>query len=607
MKYKDAFAALKGISLGFVLSLCSVSAAFALDHDIIILNTNDVHCGIEDGIGYAGLALYEKEMKEQTPYVMLVDAGDSIQGAPIGTLSDGGYIVDIMNELGYDFAIPGNHEFDYGMSRFLELAGQLDCGYTSCNFTSLATGTTVFPAYRMFTFEDTDVAMIGITTPESFTKSSPVYFQDGAGNYIYGFCEDATGAALYAAVQTAADSARAAGAEFVIAVGHLGNEGVHQQWSSEAVIENTTGIDAFIDGHSHETYERTCTNKAGEAVPLIQTGTKLSTIGKVSIGTDGSIRTELISEVPADSSPAMTYTVQKGDSLRRIAKRLLGSYDLWEPIWQLNLSTVQDPDMLSPGMVLVLPGSAAVNEAGKNVDVYMQSYIDGIKAQYEASLQTVLGHTSVGLTTLDPATGQRAVRRAETNLGDLCADAYRIQTGADIGMQNGGGIRADIAAGDITYEDTLSVFPYGNMICVAEVTGQQIKDCLEMGVRNYPEESGGFQHVSGLTYTVDTSVQSSVTTDAQGSFTGVSGAYRVTDIMVGGEPLDVNRTYTLASHNYLLKSGGDGMSMFEGCNIIRDEVATDVDTLSAYINKDLGGSVGSEYGDPYGQGRISFR
>ena len=595
------------LMLTAAISLSSAFLVFAADQDIIILNTNDVHCGVEDNIGYAGLALYEKEMKQQTPYVMLVDAGDSIQGAPIGTLSDGGYLVDIMNEMGYDFAIPGNHEFDYGMARFLELAGKLDCGYTSCNFTSLQTGSLVFPAYRMFTYDDTDVAMVGVTTPESFTKSSPAYFQDGAGNYIYGFCEDATGAALYNAVQSAVDSARAAGAEYVIVVGHLGNEGVHQQWSSEAVIANTNGIDAFIDGPTHETYTKTFNNKDGAAVPVIQTGTKLSSIGKITIKTDGSISTELVTEIPADANVGSAYVVQKGDSLNRIAKRMLGSYDLWTVVYDANRAQISNPNIITPGMVLTIPGGSVVTEDGRNVDAYMQAYIDGIESQYEASLATVLGHTSVDLTTLDPATGQRAVRKAETNLGDLCADAYRIQTGADIGIQNGGGIRADIKAGNITYNDTLSVFPYGNMVCVAEVTGQQIKDCLEMGVRNYPEESGGFQHVSGLTYTVDSSIPSSVTTDDQGNFTGVTGAYRVTEILVGGEPLDVNKTYTLASHNYLLKDGGDGMNMFMGTNIIRDEVSTDVDMLSAYINENLGGTVGAEYADPHGQGRITIK
>ena len=188
----------------------------------------------------------------------------------------------------------------------------------------------------------------------------------------------------------------------------------------------------------------------------------------------------------------------------------------------------------------------------------------------------------------------------------MTADAYRAELGADIGLSNGGGIRSVIKPGNITYNDTLAVFPYGNMGCVIEATGQQIKDALEMASRNCPEESGGFLQVSGLTYTIDTSVKSGVQTDDKGNFTGVSGPYRVTDIKVGGEPIDLNKTYTVASHNYMLKQGGDGMTMFKGCNVIRDEVMVDVDILSSYIRR-MGGSVTSEYANPGGQGRISIR
>ena len=207
----------------------------------------------------------------------------------------------------------------------------------------------------------------------------------------------------------------------------------------------------------------------------------------------------------------------------------------------------------------------------------------------------------------DPATGERRVRSGETNLGDLTADAYRYVLGAEIGFSNGGGIRDSIAGGNITYNDTLRVFPFGNMGCVAEVTGQQIKDALEMGARNYPEENGALQQVSGLTYTIDSSIPSSVQLDDKRNFVAVTGPYRVTDIMVNGEPLDLNRTYTLASHNYLLKDGGDGMTMFAGCNIVKDEVMADVDLLSAYVRDNLGGVVGEEYANPAGQGRIVIK
>lgn len=579
--------------------------AQAAEQDIVILYTNDVHCGVDDNIGYAGLALYKKEMQAQTPYVTLVDAGDAIQGAPIGTLSDGGYIIDIMNQVGYDFAIPGNHEFDYGMPRFLELSGKLNCGYYSCNFTNLATGAPVFAPYKMMDYGDTQVAFVGVSTPESFTKSTPTYFQDANGNYIYGFCEDESGQALYNQVQVTVDAANAQGADYVILVGHLGNEGVSGQWSSEAVIKNTNGIDAVIDGHSHETYDKTFPNKDGEQIVVTQTGTKLKNIGKMTIKPDGTITTEMVNTVP--DARFTTYTVQKNDSLSKIAKKTLGSSQAWTIIYNANKDKIKKPNLITAGMVLTIPGGAAATEDGKFVDAAADAYIKQIQAQYSESLKTVLGSTSVDLTIKDPATGERAVRSAETNLGDLCADAYRYQLGADIGLMNGGGVRDSIAAGTITYNDTLKVFPFGNMGCVVEATGQQIKDALEMASKDCPTENGGFLQVSGLTYTVDTSIPSSVKVDEKGNFQGVSGAYRVTDIKVGEEPLDVNKTYTVASHNYMLKSGGDGMVMFNGSKVVKDDVMVDVDVLSSYISEKLGGVVGEEYANPAGQGRIIIK
>ena len=614
MKNKS-FKWLRSLFLAIVLTTVTVAGlpltggpvtALAADKDIVVLYTNDVHCGVDDNIGYAGLALYKKEMQQQTPYVTLVDTGDAIQGAPIGTLSDGGYLIDIMNYVGYDFAVPGNHEFDYGMPRFLELAGKLNCGYYSCNFIDSATGAPVFAPYKMFTYGATQVAFVGVTTPESFTKSTPAYFQDSQGNYIYSFCEDESGQKLYDQVQANVDAARTAGADYVILAGHLGENGITQKWSSASVIANTTGIDACIDGHSHETVpSENVKNKNGQNVVLTQTGTKLNHIGKLTISADGSIRTELVSEVPA-ADLDREYTVQEHDSLSRIAKRELGSYNRWIDIYNSNLDKIKNADVIPVGLNIVIPGKSYINPDGKAADYGTYQFIQSIENQYNETLKTVLGTTPYELTVNDPATGNRIIRNAETNLGDLTADAYRAELGADIGLSNGGGIRSVIKPGNITYNDTLAVFPYGNMGCVIEATGQQIKDALEMASRNCPEESGGFLQVSGLTYTIDTSVKSGVQTDDKGNFTGVSGPYRVTDIRVGGEPIDLNKTYTVASHNYMLKQGGDGMTMFKGCNVIRDEVMVDVDILSSYIRR-MGGSVTSEYANPGGQGRISIR
>jgi 2',3'-cyclic-nucleotide 2'-phosphodiesterase (5'-nucleotidase family) len=580
--------------------------ARAADQDIVILYTNDVHCGIDEKIGYAGLSLYKKEMKAQTPYVTLIDAGDAIQGAPIGTLSDGGYIIDIMNQVGYDFAVPGNHEYDYGMPRFLELAGKLSCGYYSSNFMDLKTNTPVFAPYKMFTYGNTKVALVGATTPESFTKSTPAYFQDGSGNYIYGFCEDETGKKLYDQIQQSVNSARTEGAQYVILVGHLGENGTTDRWTSDSVIKNTTGIDALIDGHSHEEYSKNIKNKDGKDVLLTQTGTKLKNIGKLTIRPDGSLASELVAEVPA-GAVSSTYTVQKGDSLSRIAKRELGSFDRWREIYNANRDKIKDPNVLTLGSQLVVPGKTAVSKDGKALDYDTDQFIKHIQAQYNESLKVVLGHTDVELTINNPATGERAVRSGETNLGDLCADAYRQVLGADIGIVNGGGVRAGIKPGNITYNDTLTVHPFGNMGCVAEVTGQQIKDALEMASRNYPKESGGFLQVSGLKYTIKTSVPSSVQVDEKGNFVKVAGAYRVADIMIGDSPLDTSKVYTVASHNYMLKMAGDGMTMFKNSKVIRDDVMTDVDILSAFIRNNLGGNVGADYANPAGQGRITIQ
>ncbi|WP_313186602.1 bifunctional UDP-sugar hydrolase/5'-nucleotidase [Lacrimispora sp.] len=596
------------LALLMVLSLTTgISfSSLAADRDIVVLYTNDVHCGVDENIGYAGLALYKKEMQAQTPYVTLIDAGDAIQGAPIGTLSDGGYLIDIMNKVGYDFAVPGNHEFDYGMPRFLELAGKLSCGYYSSNFMDLRTGSTVFAPYKIFTYGDTKVAFVGATTPESFTKSTPAYFQDGNGNYIYGFCEDENGQRLYDQIQSSVNSAKAEGANYVILVGHLGENGTTDRWTSDNVIKNTTGINVLIDGHSHEEYGKYVKNKEGQDVLLTQSGTKLKNIGKLTLHTDGTFSSELVSQVPAGAGTS-AYTVKNGDSLSRIAKRELGSYNRWNEIYEANRDKIKDPNVLTVGIQLVIPGKSAVTADGKAIDYDTDKFVKAIQAQYNETLKAVIGHTDVELTVNDPATGNRAVRSAETNLGDLSADAYRYVLGAEIGLSNGGGIRANIKAGNITYNDTLTVFPFGNMGCVVEASGQQIKDALEMASRNCPKENGGFLQVSGLTYTIDTTKASNVQLDEKDNFVKVNGAYRVSDIMVGGAPLDVNKTYTVASHNYMLKSAGDGMTMFKGSKVIRDEVMTDVDLLSTYIRSNLGGNVGADYANPVGQGRITIK
>lgn len=512
---------------------------------IVILHTNDVHCAVDDNIGYAGLAAYKKQMEARygADYVTLVDAGDAIQGGNMGTVSQGSYLVDIMNQVGYDLAVPGNHEFDYGMENFLTLAEErAQYPYLSCNFVSLTTGEPVLEPYVMYTYGDTQVAYVGISTPETFTKSTPTYFQDGEGNYIYGFCEGEEGQALYDQVQSTVDTAREAGADYVVAVGHLGMNGITEAWSAPTVIAHTTGIDLFIDGHSHETYQTTVTNRDGEEIPLVQTGTKLAGIGQVVI------------DPAADT---ITCTA-------------------------VNADAVGAPD-------------------GE-----IQTYIAGIQAEYQAELDRVVATSEVTLNALDEADNW-LVRVQETNLGDLCADAFRVVLNADVGLMNGGGIRADIDVGQVTMGDILDVYTFGNEACLVQVTGGQLLDALEFSVQDYPEASGSFLQVSGLTYTINPNIPSHVVTNDQGEFVSVEGEYRVQDVLVDGQPLDLSKTYTVAGHNYMLKASGGGFTMFgkHGDTVIlQDGGMLDNDLLARYITDSLGGVITAQQ---YGQsaGRIT--
>ncbi len=548
--------------LAFLTTLCLAAGAVspvlaaeaeeapALNQDVVVLFTSDVHCGVDQGFGYVGLKAVRDTMEAAGTVTILVDNGDSIQGEPMGTMTTGEANIDLMNAVGYDIAIPGNHEFDYGMDRFLELTEKADFPYISCNFNK--EGELVFDPYVIKEIDNVKIAFVGVTTPKTLTSSTPTYFQDADGNFIYGFFQDETGEGVYNAVQSAVDAAREEGADYVFVMGHMGNEAECVPWTYVDVISHTTGIDAFLDGHSHDTDQVVMQNAAGEDVIRSACGTKMGGIGwvKISAG-DGSLSSGLYSWNNSVSAPEL-----------------------------LGLSN----DMSAK----IAEGIDALNE----------------------KLSTVVAQTAVDLTINDPeaVTNEgkpiRIIRRAETNLGDLCADAYLDQSGADIAFVNGGGIRVSIPKGDITLNDILKVHPFGNAMCVIEVTGQQILDALEWGAHAVPGENGGFLQVAGLTYEIHTYLESSCVQDENTMFAGVEGEYRVKNVMVGGEPLDLEKTYTLASHNYMLKNGGDGYSMFGGCKILQDEVKLDNQVLIDYITGTLGGVIGEEYENPYGEGRI---
>lgn len=551
MKLKKVKVLTLSLLLALLIGLMGGCGSDDGQQDIVVLYTGDVYCAVDENIGYAGLAAYKKQVEEETPYVALVDCGDALQGDAIGTISQGEYLVDIMNKVGYDFAVLGNHEFDYGMERLAELMEMSDAAYLGCNVDYTGSGENALSAlqqYEIVDYGDTKVAFIGISAPESISQSTPAYFMDENGDIVYSFCSD-SGEALYSRVQETVDSCREEGADYVIALTHLGDDESSAPFRSTDLIAGTRGIDAVLDSDSHSAIDSDMVeNEEGREIPLSSSGTGLENIGQLTITPEGDITTRLISDFEEKDSD-------------------------------------------------------------------MESFIADIQSEYEEELQQVIAGSDVELTT-ESEDGVRLIRNRETNLGDFCADAYRQIAGADIAFVNGGGIRADLPEGDITYEDILAVHPYGNHLCVVEATGQEILDALEMGSRSTMAEtgdgekaageSGGFLQVSGLRYTIDTSVDSTVKVDKDGMFVSCGQQRRVKNVEVlqddgSYEPIDADETYTLASHDYMLRQSGDGFTMFADNEMVVEEGMVDYQILITYISDYLGGSIGEQYSSPDGR------
>ena len=546
--------------------------------DVTILYTNDVHTYIDKQspkLTYAAIADLKQSYQNAGKDVLLVDAGDHVQGTAYGSMDEGASIIKLMNAAGYDVATPGNHEFDYGMDRAKAIMKEADFPYLSCNWVDLRTGLRVLPSVKVFVRGGRRIAFVGVTTPETFTKSTPAYFMDKAQRkYIYDIQGGEDGKKLYDAVQKAIDKAKLL-ADVVIGLGHLGVDPSSSPWTSEEVIAHTSGFDAFIDGHSHTVMEnKQVQDASGKAVTLTQTGSYFANVGEMTIAADGTITTKLIpTHEGMDAGIAAMQTS-----------------------W---VNTVDD----------MLGEKIAVGDS----DFYVS----------------------------DPATGKRRIRSAETNLGDFVADgiyAYFNEVEklhCDLAIMNGGGIRADVPAGDWTFKTCKQVSPFGNVACLMSVTGKQIQDALEFAARFAGEggkENGGFLQVAGATYEIHTDIPNTVQTDEKNVWIGsATGTPRVQNVKIYDKasgsylPLDPNKTYALAGMNYTLRNLGDGFAMFDGAELIKDYVSEDYLVMSTYAmifdgadaaglphlssaNSPLAAYPGYllDYEQPYGAGRITI-
>ena len=550
--------------------------------DIAILYTNDVHTYVDDVLSYDVIAAVKAELANQYEYVLLVDAGDHIQGTAYGSMDKGETIISLMNAAGYDLATLGNHEFDYGMEGRINVTDNwAEFPYVSCNFyheENGVKGEAVLPPYVIFELGNEKVAILGITTPETFTKSTPAYFQDEMGNYIYGISGGEDGAALYADVQAAIDAAKAEGATKVIALGHLGDDPASQPWTSEETIANVSGLNAFIDGHSHSTVEgKNVAAKDGSTVLLTQTGEYFNRIGLMVIsGETGEITTDFIEYA-----------------------------EILEDVVDENGEPVLDED---GEQVTEVVGYEFVSElyAGTEwvSDSEVKAMVDAWIAEIDTQLGQVFGASNVALGNYD-AEGNRLVRSQETVTGDFCADALyylfdNMGLDVDVAIMNGGGIRnkTDIT-GDFSYKTAKEIHTFGNVACLQTITGQQLLDALEWGARDAGSaECGGFLQVSGITYKIDAEWPNSVQADDKGVWIGgPTGGYRVHDVMVYNketneyEPLDLEASYNLAGYNYTLRDLGDGFNMFSGAVNVLDYVMEDYMVLANYVQAFENGTV----------------
>lgn len=513
------------LSLALLLSLavpvCAAETTTSTTKDltghIVILHTNDVHGGIA---GYAKLAAAKESYTASGAYTLLVDAGDYIQGDPTVSASQGKTAIELMNSTGYDAATVGNHEFDYGYANLKTISAQANFPILAANVQY--NGATAFDSHTIFTAANgKKIGVFGLETPETATKAHPAKIQ---GVTFVG------GQDMMKLAQTEVDTLKAAGCDYVICLGHLGIDAESTGNRSIDVLNAVTGIDVFIDGHSHSTLDQikaatNGTGKVGNAY-LTSTGTKLANVGVVDIAPDGTITT---SNVPLD-----TLTAENADTaavIQRIQQQIDADYGA----------------------------------------VFAQSEVqlNGEKAQVRT------GETNLGDLITDAMLWQAGT------LGEK----------VDAAISNGGGIRASLSVGGLTKKDINTVLPFGNTLYLVKLTGAQLLEALEASTCSLPESIGAFPQVSGIEYTVNTGAKFSSTENYPGSTYGKPNAVnRVTIQRVGGAAFDPAETYSIVTNDFL-GAGGDTYYTFKSSPVGYDTGVPLDEVLMDYITAQCKGTI----------------
>ena len=503
---------------------------------IVILYENDVHCAVD---GYPVLVAVRKECQSATDYVSTVSCGDFASGALVGAISKGEQITRIMNFVGYDAVVLGNHEFDYGVPQMFNITDSLDAPVLCANLKNVQTEELPYQAYHIVSYGDVDIAYIGFTTTTSGTVKS---LSDEQGNPLYSLMRED----FYTNAQYFIDEAREDGADYIIALAHLGdtqNDAMHP--NSRSLIANTTGLDAVIDGHDHHVIEEQFINdKEGNPVLLTSSGSNFQYVGKLTIDTNGGISSALVSTdgTTPDNETALFVNRVK-EEVESLGDFVIGNSEVDLMIYDEN-------------------GKRIVRKQETNIGDFCA---DAFRAFTGADIALVNGG---GIRT--------NIEKGEIVFNDL----YNVMPFGDM-----------IATGTLTGEQLLDVLEYAVSYLPNEagvfmqVSGLRFKinpDIPSPAVMD--SETEMFSHIE-------------------------AGERRVSEVEVldkqSGEYKDVEltRRYTMATLDYLiLELGGSGI--FKGVEPDPTYWGAEIEILRSYLENNLGGTIGSEYSKP--QGRIIY-
>jgi 2',3'-cyclic-nucleotide 2'-phosphodiesterase (5'-nucleotidase family) len=526
-----------------------------LSDDIVIIHLNDVHCGVNDTIGYDGFVLYRDELKKKYKHVITVDVGDNIQGGTLGAITTGEAITTIMNEIKFDVNILGNHEFDYGVERLEELQSLMKTKYICANFFESGKETPVYDPYQIITVGDKKIAFIGIVTPLAYSKTYLASIKDDNGNSKYDLLSENN--KLYETTQKYINEVRGEpnNVDYVILLTHIGMD--EEEYTSNGLLSQLTGVNAVLDGHTHKVYNTTTGDKNNNPIPISQTGTKLANVGQLIIQTDGQIQSLMIDTIPEPSDKSNAKKITRSN----------------KEVW---------------------------------VDTNMNDFLNNLWKEYETELNEKIADLTFDFIVLpggSTSSSSNYCRTKECTLGNIITDSFKELLSVDLSLVNGGDIRTNLLKGEVTRKNIIDVLPFFTSIYVIEATGQTILDTLEFSASRLPNSFGGFLQISGGTFDIDTSIETSVETDSNGMFTKISGKRRVSNVKINGENIDLNKKYKVSVSEFI-QSGGDGYSMLTDCEIINEYALTETDAFQEYLKTNLKGEIPTKYQNL--EGRINI-